>query len=268
METIAKKNKNSQQAILLLHGLGGGPDEMIYLKRKLEEKGFHVEVPLLPGHTTHYKDLKKIKWQEYLAVSKLEFEKLYDRFENVSVSGLCLGAVLSLALGIEYGNKVNAICPISTTLNFDGWGLPFIAKFMPLAPYTPLFYFYNLNECEPFGIKDERLRRFIKKKMSTDSKTHYDRIPLKGIWEMYLLNFYVKKNMHKITSNVCAIHPLEDDVSSIKSVEEIQKGVSSQVFESLILEDSYHLATIDRERDLVANTVCNFLRKNYFVQTA
>jgi carboxylesterase len=210
-------------------------------------------------------DLKKIKWQEYTEASYTEFEKLKSEYDTVSVSGLCLGAVLALAIGIKYGDQVHAICPISTTLNFDGWGLPFFTKLIWLAPFTPFYHFYNLSECDPYGIKDEKLRNFIKKKMSDTSKTHYAKVPFKSIWEMRKLNFYVKKNMHKITSEICAIHPLEDDVSSIKSVEDIKKRVSSQRFESLILKDSYHLATIDRERDLVANTICNFIGSKHIL---
>jgi len=259
-DSVAPSTKQkSKHAVLLLHGLGGGPEEMYYLKRKLMLQGFHVEVPLLPGHCTHYLDLKKIKWQEYAEVAYAEFEKLKREHETVSVSGLCLGAVLALAVGIKYGDQVHAICPISTTLNFDGWGLPFITKLIWLAPFTPFYHFYNLSESDPYGIKDEKLRNFIKKKMSDTSKTHYAKVPFKSIWEMRKLNFYVKENMHKVTSEICAIHPLEDDVSSVRSVEDIKKRVKSQRFEALILKDSYHLATIDRERDLVANTICNFI---------
>lgn len=251
-----------RHAMLLLHGLGGGPEEMFYLKKKLEAVGFHVEVPLLPGHCTHYKDLKKIKWETYASIACKEFEKLKAKYEFVSVSGLCLGAVLSLYIGIRYKDQVHSICPISTTLRFDGWGLPRFSCLIWLAPLTPLFYFYNLEECDPFGIKDEKLRRFMKTKMTDSSKTHYSKIPLQSIWEMYKLNNYVKKNMHQITSRICAIHPLEDDVSSIKSLEDIKNGVSSTEVNFLILKDSYHLATIDKERDLVAKTICDFVNIN------
>ena len=101
--------------------------------------------------------------------------------------------------------------------------------------------------------------------MSANSTTHYNKVPFCSVWEMHKMNNFVKKNMHKIISPVCAIHPLEDDVSSIKSVKEMRQGVSSKIFESLILQDSYHLATIDREKDLVADTIGNFLFKRQLI---
>lgn len=248
-------------AVLLLHGLGGGPSEMVYLRKKLIADGYKVEVPLLPGHCTNFRELKHVRWEEYADAACVAFEKLKKEYEFVSVSGLCLGAVLSLLVGIRYTSQVNSICPISTTLNFDGWGLPFYTRLIWLGRLTPLYYLYNLPECDPYGIKDEKLRRHIKAKMSDTSTTHYSKIPFHSIWEMRKLNMYVKKNLHKITSRICAIHPLEDDVSSIKSVEDIQKGVNSSLFESLILHNSYHLATIDGERDLVARTVSDFFSR-------
>lgn len=269
-ETITSSteiNPNAKHAVLLLHGLGGGPAEMLYLRRKLKFKGYHVVVPTLPGHCTHYNELRKLKWEDFAETAYAEFEKLGKDYETVSVSGLCLGAVLALAIGIRYGDKVNTICPISTTLNYDGWGLPYLSKIIPLAHVKPLYYFvnnilnYHIGESDPYGIKDVATRNIIKKKMSATSTTHYNKVPFCSVWEMYKLNSYVKKNMHKITSPVCAIHPLEDDVSSIKSVDDIRQGVSSSIFESLILQDSYHLATIDREKDLVADTIGNFLFK-------
>lgn len=256
MEVSITLKKN--HAVLLLHGLGGGLAEMNYLKKRLEEEGYHVEVPLLPGHGTHYSDLKYIKWEVFADAASASFEKLSAEYETVSVSGLCLGAVLSLYLGIKYGDKVKAISPISTTLFYDGWSLPYLGRFMTFFRYTPFYYTYNLPEGDPYGIKDERIRRWVASKMSDTSTTHYSKIPFRSFWQMHLLNNYVRANLHKITSPVYAIHPLEDDVSSVKSVEFMKNKITTPDFKSLILLDSYHLATIDREKELVANTVCSF----------
>ena len=255
-------NSKKHHAVLLLHGLGGGLAEMAYLKKRLEEDGFHVEVPLLPGHGTHYNDLKNIKWEVFADAASKNFERLSSEYETVSVSGLCLGAVLSLYLGIKYGNKVRAIIPISTTLFYDGWSLPYLARFLPFFRFTPFYYTYNLPEGDPFGVKDERIRRWIASKMSDTSTTHYSKIPFRSFWQMYLLNDYVRANLHKILSPVFAIHPLEDDVSSVKSVDFMKKNMTSTIFDNLILHDSYHLATIDREKELVANTVCIFCKSH------
>jgi carboxylesterase len=213
---------------------------MSYLKKRLEEDGFYVEVPLLPGHGTHFSDLKYIKWEVFAEAASENFERLSKEYETVSVSGLCLGAVLSLYLGIKYGDKVRSITPISTTLFYDGWSLPYLARFMTFFRFTPFYYTYNLPEGDPYGIKDERIRRWVASKMSDSSTTHYSKIPFRSFWQMHLLNNHVRANLHKISAPVYAIHPLEDDVSSVKSVEFMKNNLTTTSFENLILHDSYH----------------------------
>jgi carboxylesterase len=242
--------------------LGGGLAEMSYLKKRLEEQGYHVEVPLLPGHGTHFSDLKYIKWEVFAEAATNSFQKLSNEYESVSVSGLCLGAVLSLYIGIKFGDKVTAISPISTTLFYDGWSLPYLARFMTFFRFTPFYYTYNLPEGDPYGIKDERIRRWVASKMSDSSTTHYSKIPFRSFWQMHLLNNFVRENLALIKAPVFAIHPLEDDVSSVKSVEYMKKEITKSDFKSLILMDSYHLATIDREKELVADTVCTFCNEH------
>jgi carboxylesterase len=252
----------SGHAVLLLHGLGGGASEMLYLRRELKKKGFVVEVPILPGHGTHYSDLRKYKWEDYANAAYAEFEKLYEKYETVSVSGLCMGAVLALCIAIRYGDKVNAICPISTTLNFDGWGLPYITRYISLLRFTPLYFFYNVKESEPYGVKDPEIRKWIKRKMSATSTTHYSKIPASSAWEMRKMNDYVKQNLDKIAAPVYVIHALEDEVTSPQSIVNIRMGITGAPFDCLILYDSYHLATIDRQKDFVAQKAGEFFIKH------
>jgi carboxylesterase len=131
---------------------------------------------------------------------------------------------------------------------------------MKFFRYTPFYYTYNLPEGEPYGIKDERIRKWIASKMGDDSTTHYSKIPFRSFWQMHLLNEFVRANLSSIQSPVYAIHPLEDDVASVKSVEFMKQNISKNLFQDLILLDSYHLATIDREKELVATTVIDFFQ--------
>ncbi len=266
MNEINSNNNLKQtkgKAILLLHGLGGSPAEMIYLKVKLSSAGYHVSVPQLPGHCTHFSDLRNVKWQELTNFCRNEFLKLKEDYAEVSVSGLCLGAVLALDIAAEFKQKVFSVVPISTTLFYDGWGLPAYAKFMKFFRYTPAYYFYNLPESAPYGIKDEAMRKYISEHMKDSSTTHYSKIPFKSFWHMHLLCENVKKRIKEINSPLLAIHPLEDDVSSTKSVECIESSITNKLlFRSVILKDSYHLATIDKERSLVASSILDFLKNS------
>ncbi len=239
---------------------------MYSVQRRLRAQGFAVETPILPGHATDYNDLRWVKWTELRDAAFTAFEDMLKRYETVSVSGLCLGAVLSLLIGIKYGNKVHSICPISTTLNFDGWSLPYKTRFLWIVPYSPLWFFYNIDESEPYGVKDLSIRALVMKKMKASQKVHYSKIPVSAIWQMGRMNKFVKKNLHRITAPVFAIHPREDEISSLASVACMEQAIQPNLFTKLILENSYHLATVDSEKGMVADRVSEFFSYGLFEQ--
>lgn len=231
---------------------------MSYLKLFLESRGYHVEVPLLPGHGTNYRDLKKVRWQDYIEVAELKFAKLKEESDQIFIGGLCLGAVIALHLATKYSSEISGVIPISTTLFFDGWSLPYIARFPELIRYTPAYYFYDVKEDDPFGIKNEKIRKWISHAMTEDSQTHYSRVPYKSVWELHLLAQVVISEMKEIRCPVLAIHPIEDEVASLSTVECMQRNIEKTFFSSLLLKDSYHLATLDQEKELVANSIDQF----------
>lgn len=252
------KTYTNQTAILLLHGLGGGPTEMSFLKLFLEQKGFQVSVPVLPGHGTHYTDLKSIEWQQYAEAAKTAFLELKKSHEKVYISGICLGAVLALHLAAELGTVVEGVIPISTTLFYDGWSLPYIARFPSMIRLTPAYYFYDVKESFPFGVRDPGIRKWIAHAMSDNSTTHYSRVPFRSVWQMHLLSKKVRATLSKINCPVFAIHPRDDEVASLESARYIQSQVKSNLFQYLILENSFHLATLDSDKHLVAESIARF----------
>lgn len=247
-------------AILLLHGLGGSPAEFKPVIKALTDRRIACEAPILPGHQTSIKDLKSRHWTEWKSTALEAFESLKRRHERVAISGLCMGAVLSLHLAAELGKRVAACVPISTTLFYDGWGLPWYSDLGRIAIHLPILKNYELMEGEPYGIKNPRIRKWIIAHMKNDSKgVHYDRIPLKSIHEMQKLIDRTIPRIGTIRCPVMAIHPIEDEVSSLKSVREIESRLSPKLFSKILLDDSYHLATLDNQREWVIESMIAFL---------
>ena len=50
-------------------------------------------------------------------------------------------------------------------------------------------------------------------------------------------------------------------MTSLKNAEYVYKNLGSEKKSLIILEDSYHMITIDKEKDKVAQEVINFLNK-------
>ena len=69
--------------------------------------------------------------------------------------------MLALSLAAEKGRDIAALSLLSTTLFYDGWSVPWYRFLLPLGYYTPLRHLYAYHEREPYGLKNEAMRKRI-----------------------------------------------------------------------------------------------------------
>lgn len=250
---------NNKRAVLLLHGLTGHPYEMKFFGKKLSKNGFDVICPLLPGHCCGVKEIKKYGWNDWLKFSLEQYDLLKKEYEEVYVSGLCLGAVLACAMG-ELREDIAGICSLSTTLYLDGWEMPWYKLFMPIGLITILRFFYAFPEAGSYGIKNERLSKKIAS-TAEDNSSLLNCFPMVSIHELIKLAKFTMKNASKIKSPIILLHSLEDNLTSAKSSEFIYKNASSSIKELINLEGCYHVITLDNEKEQVAQKAIEFFNK-------
>jgi len=249
-----------KHSVLLIHGLTGSPFEMKYLARKLNKAGFAIKGPCLKGHCTTLKNLSKTTWEDWYGSVRESFIEMKKSSDSVSVAGLCMGAVLSLHLSYEFGPEVSAVSLISTTLFYDGWSLPWYKFLLPIAYYFPMRYIYSYSETEPYGIKNKALRERIVSLMNNDSIA-YTKTPAASIHELFKLANQVKKQLPAITTPALILHSNEDDLTSLKNPDYVEENIGSKVVRKIILDDSYHMMTIDNQKDRVAEETIRFFRE-------
>lgn len=262
---ILKHDNNSKGAVLLFHGLTGSPFELKKYGQFLYDNGYDVFAECLPGHGEKFDEIYTVKYQDWLNFAYSSFEELSSKYENVFVSGLCLGAVLALAVGIKYKNKVKGIISLSTTLYLDGWRLPWYKCFMPIALSTILRFYYRYPECEPHGVKNIKTRNAIKKLLSKGD-VGMDNFPMTGFKELLELSAVVRKNLKKVVSPILLIHSKYDDLTSLRSAETVYKNISSLDKEYIVLYDSYHMVLYDNEKEFVYNKALEFLNSHIKVK--
>ena len=253
-------------AVLLFHGLTGSPFELKKYGQFLYNNGYDVFAECLPGHGEKFEEIYTVKYEDWLEFAYSRFENLKAEYEDVFVSGLCLGAVLALAVGIKYGHKVSGIIALSTTLYLDGWRLPWYKCFMPVALSTILRFYYNYPECEPHGIKNLKTRSAVKKLLAKGDVGMND-FPMTGFRELLELSVVVRKNLNKVVSPILLIHSKEDDLTSLRSSEIVNKRISSKDKEYIILYDSYHMVLYDNEKEFVFNKALEFLDGHVMSET-
>ncbi len=249
--------RGGNHSVLVIHGLTGSPFEMKYLARKLHRAGFTVKGPCLKGHCTTLKNLSKTSWTDWYRSVRECFTKMKESSDTVSVVGLCMGALLSLHLAYEFGPELKAVSLISTTLFYDGWSLPWFKFLLPIAYITPFRYIYSYSETHPYGIKNEHLRERIVNLMK-DNSIAYTKTPAKSMHELFKLIREVKRELPSITTPALIIHSREDDLTSTKNPDYVERKIGSKIVRKIILDDSYHMMTIDHQKDRVAEETINF----------
>ncbi|WP_424195341.1 alpha/beta hydrolase [Ampullimonas aquatilis] len=252
-------------AVLLIHGLASTPLELRIVAKALHKHDFTTVVPYFPGYGN---DSACASWQDWLAGVRAQFLALQATHTTVSLGGLCIGATLALALAIE--QPVQSLALLSTTLQYDGWAIPYYHPLLSLAYHTPIKNWYTYREREPFGLKNEKLREGIRRSMlaSNQSRAGASTISIDHIYQAQQLAKYVRKNLSRITCDTLLMHAIDDETSSPKNAQIVYDGIHSVHKHKLMLDDCYHMITLDNGRDNVARETALFIKESVSRNTA
>ncbi len=254
-----------EHAVLLVHGLQGVPTEMQTLAKRLHKDGYTVRVPHFKGYGYMAGDTARsvTTWRDWHNQVLLEVRDLKRQYKTVSIGGLCIGAVLALSVATEASEEISGLSLLSTTLYYDGWSIPWYRFMLPLGYYTPFRYIYAYREREPFGLKNEQLRRWVAREMAhkTSSIAGASNLTLPAIHEAELMIKSIRRNLPKVTAPALIIHAIEDDVSTLRSANFVMDNIGSDKAIKIVLHDSYHMITLDNERERVADETIQFFNE-------
>ena len=237
-------------AVLLFHGLRSTPQEMAYLARRLSQEGFDVLVPYIDGYSLGSECTTSQAWRE---AAREHFRSLKATHERVSVAGLCIGASLALALAADE-QDVDSLSLLSTTLDYDGWNIPWYHFLLDIAYHTPFGRFYSMRERMPYGLKNLALRAKVERSMKLRgaSDAGAASLPMKYIYEAHCLARYVKQRLPDIRASCLLMHAIDDDTATTANADRVFDHIGSTFKRKILLDDSYHIITMDNERELVA----------------
>ena len=88
--------------LLALHGFTGNPSSMRGLAETLAAEGLHVELPRLPGHGTTIEDMLTTGWADWTGEVEAAYQRLAARAGKVVVAGLSMGGSLALWAGLQH----------------------------------------------------------------------------------------------------------------------------------------------------------------------
>lgn len=227
--------------VLLSHGFTGQPASITPWGEALAEKGYAVEVPRLPGHGTTWQELNTLTWADWYAEITRVFEKLSAENDAVVVGGLSMGGALVLRLAADHPDRVAGVVvvnPALATKRLDVKLLPVLKRVVPSFPGIA-------NDIKKPGVQEHG----------------YDRTPLKAIHSMMRAWPVLVADLPRITAPVLYFRSTEDHVVDEATEPLILSGLSSRDVTVTRLENSYHVATIDNDAELIYEDTAAFVAR-------
>ena len=256
------KFEGGRTGVLLVHGLGGTPIEMRYVALALSRAGHTVSVPQLAGHCATEAELKFSHWQDWYGTIERELDELRKTCDTVIVGGLSAGAILSLHLAANRPDDVQGVACMAPTIWLNGWGVPWYGRLFRLVHHKWFANLIQFTECEPYGIKDKRLREMVVEALHSGDPSQAGVYSTPGgpMLEFRWLVDIVRKQLPSIKQPALILHPREDDRADLGNAFYLQRNLGGPV-DMTVLDDCYHIVTIDRQREVVADRTVAFVER-------
>ncbi|MFA4990202.1 MAG: alpha/beta fold hydrolase [Candidatus Omnitrophota bacterium] len=259
------------KAVLLIHGITGTPSEMNYLGKSLHKAGFSVVCNTLPKHCRSLGELRRVTWQEIACACLKDLEGLKNEYSEVSVGGLSMGALMAIHLAYKYPHLVSRIIALAPTIFYDGWAVPKRKILMDILWYVPFIRNrFDIRESWPYGLKNELLRAGLER-FYRNAKASVDDgraaifgspfFPMSCLYQHHLLTKIVKPELPGVRAPILIMHAKDDDMTSFKNAQYVYERIGSPDKTLIMLEDSYHMITIDKQKGKVAEEMLKFLNK-------
>jgi carboxylesterase len=244
---------------LLIHGLGGTPVELRFVAQGLARAGHTVFCCQLAGHCGTLEELRTSTWQQWYASVEEAHDRLKQRCDVIIAGGLSMGGILALHLAHCRPGEIHGLALYAPTLKLDGWSMPWYSFLLRLVRPSGIRLEFNLPEHEPFGIKDERLRAFVVGSMLSgdSSEAGVFSTPLRAFANFNSLVSIVRRELGQITTPALIMHPRDDDIASLDNALYLQRKLGGLV-DMVVMDDSYHIITLDRQRHLVVERSLTF----------
>lgn len=249
-----------REAVLLVHGLGGTQYDLGSMHKTLQRAGLATHALTLPGHGSSPERLLDVQAEDWLEAVDDTYHALLPEYDQVHLVGMCMGALLAVEVAKRTGHARGKLVALAPPVFIDGWSTPWYAGVRHLVyrlPQVPQRM--RVVEEEPFGIKNDLIRAIVKSKFNRGDNFHYRWVPLHCIRQVDRLRHWVMQGLSSIACPTLIVHAREDELTSVRSAQFLQREIGPQRTRMVIVENSYHMICIDNDRQQVAESVLEHL---------
>ncbi|WP_431522059.1 alpha/beta hydrolase [Guptibacillus hwajinpoensis] len=229
--------EGNEIGVLVLHGFTGSTQSMRFLGEQLASEGYTVYGPRLQGHGTHYEDMEQSTYEEWVQSVVQGYQWIKERCDQIFIAGLSMGGTLTLYLAGKYP-EVKGIMPINAAIDIP-----------------------DLEQMR--GQTEPRFLDAIGSDIKAEGVTElaYEKTPIKSIQEILELMELTRKELRSIKMPALIFKSLEDHVVPPENSDHIYEEMSSEKKEIVELHGSYHVATLDNDKELIAEKCKAFIAK-------
>jgi carboxylesterase len=232
----------SDIAVLVLHGFTGTTQSVRYFGQELHRRyGFTVRGPRLAGHGTSPEDMETTGFLDWVSSCEQALHELATGGKPVFIAGLSMGGTLALNLAARFSTIVDGIIPINS----------------PVGIFEPPLAELLVSKSAPARVSG--IGSDIKD--PTASELAYSELPVSCVREVFILIAATSAFLCKVTCPVLAMHSREDHVVPPRNGRRILESVGSDDVRLLWLNDSYHVATLDNDKDLIVQRAGRFIKE-------
>ena len=231
--------KNGHIGVVLVHGFTGSPAAMRPWAEFLNARGYSVRVPLLPGHGTKPSDLNEVQWPEWPAKVKAEIAELQKQCSQVFVAGLSMGGGTTLHVAAELGDELSGIILVNPMIHVRG-----------ISPTLA----FAISRVVKFG---KSVGNDIKRKGVTEYS--YDKMPYRGIHQLLTMLQLTRAALPSVKVPMQLFHSVDDHTLPVSNTEIIMREVGSKNRSRIELLNSFHVATLDHDSELIFANSLTFI---------
>jgi carboxylesterase len=211
--------------VVLSHGFTGTPASMRPWADYLAAAGYTVRLPLLPGHGGTWQQTNKSRWPQWYAAVEQAYQDVAEQCDTVFAAGLSMGGTLVTRLAEEKGSAIAGLVLVNPSFGTER----FDAKFAPYVSW--------LVKSRPSIGGD------IKNPDAQEPAT--DRTPVVAFASLTKLWKLTLAELPKVVAPIRMYRSVEDHVVEPLSAKLLKARATSTTVEEILLENSYHVATLD-----------------------
>jgi carboxylesterase len=228
--------------VVVCHGFTGNPASMRPWAEHLAKSGYSVRLPRLPGHGTTWQEMNATGWRDWYGEIDRAYQELTQHCDQIFACGLSMGGTLALRLAEEHSSAIAGLVLVNPSLAIERFDAKFAWFLAPILRSRP-------------GIGSD-----IKKPGAVESS--YDRTPLKAFVSLQQLWRVTVADLPRISAPILMFRSRVDHVVEPLSGRLLVERATATTVLEVILEDSYHVATLDNDAQLIFEGSVRFLEEH------